>query len=284
MNTPAEENLVGIALEAMQPGGAGVGVVDEVGEHSAALRGCRVLIGPTDPCGQCEVCRRGGAPVCPHARRREPGVTRLQAASRWLVTFGDSFDLPMPAAAAVPGDVALAYTIYARTGLGPREPVVITGTTAVTRFLVEILIAKNIAPVVVADDDDRAWRDWLVSKGAHVASTGGEVRAAVTTAVAAQGLGARPWRLLATDEVAVAASLAGPRATLTVLANRTIGALPAELLAREVTVIGVAGAHPDLVVEAAAMCVKGEIDLAGGVVIGPNGDRTRAVVIPVVRS
>jgi hypothetical protein len=36
------------------------------------------------------------------------------------------------------------------------------------------------------------------------------------------------------------------------------------VLAREVTVIGVAGAHPDLVVEAAAMCVKGEIDLLAG--------------------
>jgi D-arabinose 1-dehydrogenase-like Zn-dependent alcohol dehydrogenase len=280
VNTPAEENLVGIALEAVQPSGAGVGVVDEVGEHSAALRGCRVLIGPTDPCGQCEICRRGGAPVCPLARHREQGKAHIQAASRWLVTFGDSFDLPMPAAAAVPGDVAIAYTIYARTGLGPREPAVVTGASAVTRFLVEILLAKGITPVVVVDGEG-TWRDWLVGKGARVASSATDVRAAVTEAVAAQGLGARPWRLLATDHVALAASLAGPRATLTVLANRAIADLSGDLLAREVTVIGVAGAHPDLVVEAAAMCVKGEIELAAGVVVGESDDHTRAVVIPI---
>ena len=40
--------------------------------------------------------------------------------------------------------------------------------------------------------------------------------------------------------------------------------------AREVTIIGVAGAHPDLVVEAAAMCVKGEIDLAAGTTADPT--------------
>ena len=291
MTTPAEENLVGIALIAVQPGGAGVGVVDEVGEHSAALLGCRVLVGPTDPCGQCEVCRRGGAPVCPLARRRDPvDVTRpahIQAASRWLVTFGQSFDLPVPAAAAVAGDVATAYTMYARTGLGPREPVVITGATPVTRFLVEVLRAKDITPVVVVDKLG-PWRDWLVGIGATVAmahDTADGLRAAVTVAIGSQGLGARPWRVLATADIERAAQLAGPRATLTVLADRTMGPLAGDLLSREVTVIGVAGAHPDLVVEAAAMCVKGEIDLASGIVLGRPGvmpeDPTRALVIPI---
>jgi hypothetical protein len=40
--------------------------------------------------------------------------------------------------------------------------------------------------------------------------------------------------------------------------------LPGDVLAREVTVIGVAGPHPDLVVEAAAMCAKREVDLLAG--------------------
>ena len=76
----------------------------------------------------------------------------------------------------------------------------------------------------------------------------------------------------------VAAALAGPRATLTVLAPGA--ALPAALIDREVTVIGVAGPHPDLIVEAAAMCVKGEIDLAGGVTTDA-ADRTRAHVVAI---
>ncbi len=127
--------------------------------------------------------------------------------------------------------------------------------------------------MVVADPARAAWIAWLGARGAAVARAGAdatddEVRAAVAARLAAQGAGARPWRVLAasSDATRRAAALAGPRATLTLLApgGRPAGELPGELVAREVTVIGVAGAHPDLVVEAAAMCAKGEIDLQGG--------------------
>lgn len=273
---PADK--LGVAVEAYQPGGAAVGVVETAGDRSAGLRGRRVLVPAIEPCGQCDVCRRGGAAVCSAARRREPGAARLAVSSRWAVPLGDGLELPVPAAAAVAGDVATAYTMYARTGLPPREPAVVTGATAAARFLVEILIAKSITPTVVADPADTAWCAWLAGKGASVAHAGGDVRAAVAAAIAAQGLGARPWRILATGEAALAASLAGPRATLTVLAAAGAPDLPGALLAREVTVLGVAGPHPDLIVEAAAMCARGEIDLAAGVTSDPS-DRTRAHVI-----
>jgi hypothetical protein len=58
--------------------------------------------------------------------------------------------------------------------------------------------------------------------------------------------------------------LAGPAAT----------ALPGELIAREVTVLGVAGPHPDLVVEAAALCVRGDVDLRTGTSREPDPLRT----------
>jgi 6-hydroxycyclohex-1-ene-1-carbonyl-CoA dehydrogenase len=276
---PALE-LVGIAVEAMQPSGAAVGRVDDASEGSAVLLGKRVLVGPIDPCGQCEVCRRGGAAVCPSAKRRDSISARLRVASRWVVALGDGLELPVPAAAAVAGDVATAYTLYARTGLGSREPVVIVGDNAITRFLVEIVRAKGITPTVIAGGSD-AWRDWLLGKGAAVVrADDARLHDAVTAAVAAQGMGARPWRVIATEAAALAraAMLAGPRATLTAYVDRDAPALPAELLAREVTVIGVAGPHPDLIVETAAMCVKGEIDLAAGV-SSEVGDGTRAVVV-----
>ncbi|MGE5182367.1 MAG: alcohol dehydrogenase catalytic domain-containing protein [Acidobacteriota bacterium] len=274
----APQELVGLAVEAAQPNGAAVGRVDDVGEKSSFLLGKRVLVGALDPCGQCDVCRRGGAAVCPAARPRGPVGPRLRAASRWLVALDDGLELPVPAAAAVGGDVATAYTLYARAGLQPRDPAVVTGATAVTRFLVEILAAKSIAPTVVADPDDRAWCDWLLRKGAAVARDA----EAVGAAIVAQGLGARPWRVLATDAASLpaAAALAGPRATLAVLATGDVPALPGALLAREVAITGVAGAHPDLIVEAAAMCAKGEIDLAGGVTTDAS-DRTRAYVIAI---
>lgn len=269
----AELELVGLAVEAYQDSGAAVGIVDDATEGSAALLGKRVLVAPTDPCGQCEVCRRGGAAVCAFAKPRGPVGKRLRVATRWTVALGGGLDLPVPAAAAVAGDVTTAYTLYARTGLGPREPVVVVGGNAVARFLVEILRGKGITPTVIASGDE-AWRGWLLGKGAAVVEAQHE---AVAAAVTAQGMGNRPWRVIATspDAASIAARLAGPRATLTVLANAPTPALPGELLAREVTIIGVAGPHPDLIVEAAALCVKGEIDLAGGVGEDPTRARVR---------
>lgn len=263
----SELELVGIAVEAFQANGAAVGIVDDATEGSAVLLGKRVLVGPTDPCGQCEVCRRGGAAVCAHATPRGPIGKRLRVASRWVVALQAGLDLPVPAAAAVAGDVTTAYTLYARTGLGSREPVVVLGATSVTRFLVEILRGKGITPTVIAEDDD-AWRSWLLGKGAAVVGGAGDALvASVAGAVTAQGMGNRPWRVIATDAsvIAQAAQLAGARSTLTVLAGANLPPLPGELIAREVTIIGVAGPHPDLIVEAAALCVKGEIDLVAGV-------------------
>jgi 6-hydroxycyclohex-1-ene-1-carbonyl-CoA dehydrogenase len=269
------DDAVEIAVEATQ-GAAAIGRVVDAGERVAMLRDRRVLVGPIDPCGECEICRRGGAPVCPFAKRREAIGDRLVVAGRWVVGLGDGLELPIPAGAAVAGDVAIAYTLYARTGLAPRDPVVIVGASPVARFLVEILIAKGIVPTVVADPARTAWCEWLVARGALVASSG-DARETVSAAIASQGIGARPWRLIAVtpDGAELAAQLAGPRATLTLLAP--CPALPGDLAAREVTVIGVAGAHPDLVVEAAAMCVKREIDLTEGTSTGCN-DLMQAIV------
>ena len=217
--------------------------------------------------------------MCPLARHRTEVSARVIAAGRWVVALGDGLELPVPAAAAVAGDVALAYTLYARTGAAPREPVVITGTTPVTRFLSRSLLAKGLAPVVVADPAHDAWIGWLLGKAITVVRATGEdeARPRLVEAFAAQGLGARPWRVVATstDSAPLAAALAGPRATLTVLAP--VATLPGDARRARGAVIGVAGAHPDLVVEVAAMCAKGEIDLAGGTTT-TRGDPLRSFV------
>lgn len=251
------EDDVAIELDAVQAGiAAGVGrLVD--GERA----GHRVLVGPIDPCGQCDVCRHGGAAVCPLARRRDVLGARVVAAARWLVPLDDGLELAVPAAAAVAGDVALAYTLYARTGVAPRDPVVVVGASPIARFLVEILLAKGIAATAIAATGP--WADWLRGKGVAIAHD----RPSLVDAFAAQSLGTRPWRVICGDPAAtsLAVELAGPRSTLTLLAAAAAPpAIPGEVISREVTIIGVAGAHPDLVIEAAAMCVKGEIDLTGG--------------------
>jgi hypothetical protein len=144
---------------------------------------------------------------------------------------------------------------------------------------VEILLAKGATIAVVAAPHPAAWPDWLLAKGVAVAATAqvDDARATCIAAFSAHGLGGKPWRVISTtaDGAAMAAALAGPRATLTVLAP--IAALPGDLAEREVTVITVAGAHPDLVVEVAAMCVKGDIDLSAGTAADATGDH-RAIV------
>lgn len=267
MTAPIAEDDVAVEVQAIQ-GTAAIGRVIEAGERALSLVGRTVLVGPIDPCGECDVCRRGGGAVCPLARRRAQITSPLIARGRWVVALGDGLELPIPAGAAVAGDIALAYTLYARTGAAPREPLVIVGATAVTRFLVEIAVAKGLAPVVVVNPAHATWSAWLSAKGVAQAARVDEV----TAAFAIQGLGGKPWRVIATSGecVELAASLAGPRATLTVLAP--IRAFPGDLASREVGVIAVAGAHPDLVVEVAAMCVKGEIDLAAGTSTTQNSD------------
>lgn len=259
-SSPDPERLQ-LRVIAAQPSGALVGRGD--GDRL-------VLAGPVDPCGQCEICRRGGAAVCAAMIARAPGPL-VEVSARWAVELGDGLDLPLPQAAAVGGDVATAYTLYARTGLGPRDPVVVTGETAVARFLVQVLRSKGLTPIAVARADSADWRAWLAGAGAVAATDA----AGVHDALVAQGLGARPLRVIATADHATAFALAGPRATLTLLAGAALDvpALPSSLVAREVSILGVAGPHPDLITEAAALCARGDLDLAGGVGDGPTQSR-----------
>jgi threonine dehydrogenase-like Zn-dependent dehydrogenase len=278
----AAELAVEVALEAVQvDGAAGVGVV-RGGERADGLAGRRVLIGAVDPCGACDVCRRGGAAVCPLIHRRgllgeSPVAT---AAARWLVPLGDGLDLPLPAAAAVAGDVALAYTLYARTGVAPRDTVVVVGESPISRFLIEILVGKGIAPAALATGG--AWADWLGKRRIAAGADRAALRAALDDRDQAQrDQGQRPWRVICVDPraVATAAALAGPRATLTVFAGAgQIPAIPGDALSRELTVVGVAAPHPDLVVEAAAMCARRDVDLVGGTSLAPDPLRTHVRV------
>lgn len=267
------DDEVEIALEAVQVArAAGVGRVIAAGERARGLLDRRVLVGDRDPCGECDACRAGGAAVCPSARQRDAMGDTVVAAARWVVPLGDGLELAAPGAAAVAGDVALAYTLYARLGVGPRDPVVVIGASPIGRFVIEILRAKHIAPVVIAEP---AWDAWLARKGVATAHD----RASAQAAFAAQSLGTRPWRVVcaAPAKITEAVALAGPRALLGVLAP--IAEIPGAAIAKELTVIGVAGAHPDLVVEAAAMCVKGEIELDDGISQDPDGLRSHVRVV-----
>lgn len=374
------------------PGQAAVGRVVAAGEQALALLEQRVLVGAIDPCGQCEVCRRGGGTVCPHAHHRGSDARgtlaeRITVAAKWVVPLGGELGLDGPggdeeptapppkprpklprdlgALAAIAGDAALAYTAYARSDLAAREPVVLLGCAPVTRFLVDVLLAKGLAPVVLLertpdehgyDRSDGAWRAWLGERKVRVvehddrtdvADLRAELRAALAereeanangsaTGPAGETTADRPWKLIASEprHVWLATRLAGPRATVTAVVppvlrdgpptreeesselshspDRLLHALmlrseldatdqaadlsqsvqlDPSMWAREVSMISVAAASPELVLETAALVARGQLDLDEGVAVVDLGDLapqaiaalgdTRALVVRV---
>jgi len=253
------------------PGLGAVGRVIATGAGATHLTGARVVVGAAQACGDCDVCRRGGATVCPVGRTLgvdAPGTLAetVTARARWLLPLTGELDVPGAEAALLGHEAALAYALYARAGVGPRDPAIVVGDDAVARLLADVLIAKSAPPILVTAEPA------LVARGAArdlsvVAPEAG--LEAVRAAAEARGHGARPWKLFATDPAAAqrALALAGPRATVAIAApGGAIGAGVLDLapvLAREVTVLGVRGAHPDLLPELAALAIRGEVDLAG---------------------
>src|SRR5688500_15905445 len=243
-------------------GGAAVGTVADAGDQARALIGRRAVIAMHVACGECEVCRRGGAAVCPRGgvhgvTRRGTLAERITAPVRSATVLDDGLGVPGPEAAAIAGDVAIAYALYVRAGIGPGEPAVVCGDDACARFLAQVLAAKGVAVIDAA-------------------------------AAATRGDAERPLRLFATTAAArpQALALAGPRATVIARVTGAGGGLAVapELLAREVTVHAVAGAHPDLMTEIIALVVRGDVVLAGAVDVVRLDGVAAALAAPSDRS
>ena len=245
------------------PGLAAVGNVIATGNAAAEWGGARVLVPSLAPCGECDRCRRGGVASCPDGATHGidgPGglATALTAAARWLVRLDAPLDLPGPAVAALGGELATAYALYARLGVGPREPVMVWGRGAIARATAAILAAKG-APARVATDD------------AALAAVLGDTATAATAEAAIAALAdqdaRRPRKVVVTasDFLPAALAAAGPRATVVVLAGPGIAPLvsPVDLataLGHEITLTSVAGCHPDLVPELVALAVRGDLE------------------------
>lgn len=244
------------------PGFAAVGRVIQCGNATSEWAGLRVLVPSLAPCGECDRCRRGGVALCPDGAVHGidgPGTlaTVVTAAARWLVRLEAPLALTDPAAAALGGELATAYALYARLGVGPREPAIVWGRGAIARATAAILAAKG-APARVATDD------------AALAAVLGDGAVAATAEAAAAALAdqdpRRPRKVVVTaaDLLPAALAAAGPRATIVVLAERGAAMPSIDLraaIADEMTITGVTACHPDLVPELAALAVRGDLDL-----------------------
>lgn len=266
---------------AYTPGGAGLGKVVAAGESAAHMLGQQVVLGPEQPCGECDVCRRGAAVVCPSATylgRTADGTLAsvVVARARWLCALERDLHISSPAAALIGREAAWAYALFTRAGAGPGEPVVIVGDDIVARLLAEVSVAKGVKPMVVTARPGFA--AWIEACGGVPVTADPE---AVAAAALRGGHGKRPWLVFETSAMpehrALAMSLAGPGTRVTLLSAQAAGRashdassispeLMERLLARVIDLdglcIGVAGAHPDLLPEVAALAVRGDLDLA----------------------
>jgi len=243
------------------PGGAAVGRVARAGAAAEHRIGERVLVGPVRSCFECDVCRRGHPSVCP-ARLRlgidADGALASHVVVRARATTGLTGKLegavPGPLAALLPREAALAYEMVVRAGLSPGEVAIWVGGGAIAELGAQIARAKGVTTHhLTADERALPPDECAAAVRARIAGT----TPRVVFEVSARGAGR-----------ARAAALAGPGMVLVLLAGAAAGAndsppLPAALLDDDVTCVGVAGAHPDLLPELCALAARGEIDLAG---------------------
>jgi 6-hydroxycyclohex-1-ene-1-carbonyl-CoA dehydrogenase len=247
-----------LPLDVSAPRVAGLGVVGRVlaaGPAAGQLIGRRALACAALGCGDCEVCRRGGVAACPAggvlgrasvaADALEVG-DRLLARARWACPLGDGLELDATAGALVAGPGAIAYSMYARAGLSPGQPVVVLGRGPIARLLERIATSRGGRVVRAAPDREPE---------------------AIETDLAVVAVGeGRPRMIFDVGEpggLALAARLAQAGSALIALARPAPAAVElAPLLARHVTIVGVAGPHPDLVPELAALVVRGEVAVA----------------------
>lgn len=277
------------------PGGAAVGTVVQAGAEAEHLLGRRVVFGPEQACGECDICRRAVPCLCPHGEvlgRTQHGALAelVRVRARWVCALDNDLSCPAlksPAAALLGREGAWAYTMFARAGVAPGEPVFIVGSDIVARLLIEIAVAKGARPMVVHASDLTGYADWLASQATvsvpvSVPDTdANEIRVLAENAASTGGHGRRPWYVFETSGLPAgrsqALALCGPGARLTWLSANALGHRPERKSERmpehqidlaghaiadmDATLVGVAGAHPDLFPELAALVVRDELDI-----------------------
>lgn len=274
-----EAAVLGAPERAGGTGGGAVGRVTATGEAATRLAGVRVLVGAVDACGECEACRRGKLLACAGVRvlgRDVPGALggTITARARWVCPLDGPLDgvVPGPSAAALPREALALYTLHARAGVGPGDPVVWLGDDALAKLGATLARAAGAAVVTPPDGD--------AGDPAGIArAVDDELRASGARRVAWTVCDARGTADGRTRALALAALGGGGGGTAAFLAGPALGvpdgdAAIAPALAAEVRVLAVAAPHPDLLPELAALVHKGVVELAPHVDVAPWDVRT----------
>jgi D-arabinose 1-dehydrogenase-like Zn-dependent alcohol dehydrogenase len=252
---PAEDGLV--------VGRTGAGSVLAVGPSVAELvAGDGVALPALLPCGRCPVCRAGRGNLCPDVRR--PGIDvdgwladRVVVPAHLLVSR--PVTIPAALAATVPGPAATALNAVRRAGAGPGLRVGVVGVGALGLHLVQLAALAGAEVVALDDRADR--HDRAEDLGADEALPLG-------SGSIVEALDGPVDRLLLTAEAPVAVADAaaalhdGGRLVLVDLPAPDDASLPvAELVRRELDVVGATGSTLPDVVELFDLAAEGRLIL-----------------------
>jgi threonine dehydrogenase-like Zn-dependent dehydrogenase len=165
--------------------------------------------------------------------------------------------------AALSDSASAAYWAMARAGLAPNEPCVVIGEGPRAGFLAALARVKGAQPLSVRADMAAA--------------------EAIAAADEAQAFGSHRLKIFETTGTTLGQSLAlewvAPGGTVALLDRSPADAIGSgasasmleDLARKEVTLLGCAAAHPDVLPELCALVVRGELPLAEHVVaFGPD--------------
>ena len=278
------EVLVEVAGSALgeEPGAEIAGVVIAAGDATGEWTARRVIVPRVLPCGECDRCRRGRCFAC--AARASHGAVARHAIvpARYLVSVepplwpegGELWRL-----AALSDAAATAHAAIVRAQIGPGDVCLIVGAGVSGRLAAAL--ARDAGALVAILDDDAARRA-RAAPLADVILDGSSLDALATRSAlesAATAAGRRPleMRIIETTRTTRgrerALELLGTGDTCVLIAGgsqRGNASAPlASLALHEAQVIGVHGAHPDLLPELVALVVRGRLRFDAEVVRRP---------------
>jgi hypothetical protein len=229
------------------PAPAGIGVIERTGSEAESYLGRRVLVPAVIPASE-----ERDAPLTANRQPDDDDVAlwaQLRCPARWILPLEDGLELP--AAAAVCGaDLASAYALVVAANTLPRAPMLIVGATATAELVARVASGRNVTIEHLRSPADTPRFEGSDRVFVVIADASPELSAAACALV----------QSLDRPSVAVLAGVAAANLDLATIASRGT------------TVVGVPGAHPDLLAEIAALVVKGQIELDDLVTVQTTSD------------
>ncbi|HEX6945469.1 MAG TPA: 6-hydroxycyclohex-1-ene-1-carbonyl-CoA dehydrogenase [Casimicrobiaceae bacterium] len=287
------------------------GRVAAAGTGAEGWLGKAVIVPAVLPCGECDLCRRGLAPIC--RSQKMPGndihggfASHIVVPARGLCEVDErrlaAAGLSLAEVSIVADALTTPYQAVRRAGVAPGSLAIVVGAGGVGGYCVQV--ARAFGATVVAVDVDAAKLDAIAAHGASLTLNAREhdakaLKAAIAAFAKAQGLRATEWIVFECSGTAAgqltAWSLLVHGATLSVVGFTMdkVEVRLSNLMAFDARAIGNWGCPPESYPAALDLVLDGKVAIRPFVEVRPLADindvfravhhkdlRKRAVLVP----